>query len=97
MSQILVDCDILRRLLEKYFHLEAENRAYFFAAYRAGVQKPGLRTSFADAIAEETARQKEHSAGHRSILQRNLDARDADAFHQTLSALLPRQSDPAGQ
>lgn len=93
MPRIPIDCDLLRRIVEKYFQLEAENRAYFLAAYRAGVQKPGLRTNFADAIAEETARQKEQSAGHRSILRDSLAAQDADAVHQTLSALFPRQKD----
>ena len=93
MSQILIDCDLLQHIVEKYFQLEAENRAYFSLAFRGAVDKPGLHLQYVEAHATEAIREKEQTEGQRSILRGNLDAQDAVAVHQTLSALFPRKRD----
>jgi hypothetical protein len=93
MPDFPIDRDLFQRILERYFQLEAENRAYRSLADFGAAGKPGLRTEYAEAHSVVALHEKEQSAGHRKILRDSLDAQDAAAVHQTLSALFPRQKD----
>jgi hypothetical protein len=90
LHDIPIDRELLQRILEKHFQLEAENRAYFALAMRASVGKPSdawLR--YAEAHAAEAIREKKQSEGHRKILHDNLASRDDDGVRRLLSTLFP--------
>jgi hypothetical protein len=92
VPDILIDRGLLERIMDKYFQIEAENRAYFSLASRAAAGKPGdawLR--YAEAQKLEAAEQKKQSDGHRSILRDNLAVQDDDGVRGLLLTLFPNR------
>jgi len=89
MSQLLIDRELLQRILDSHFELEAENRAYLgFAQF--GIRKnPVAGQRYFETLAEQKAKELSQMEGHYRILKETLSGQDDDAFLASLSAKFP--------
>jgi len=91
MSQILIDREILQRLLDRHFELTAENAAYLTLMNRARMDNPEAAHRYVTLRLDETEKQLSQTQGHRNHLSQALSAEDDDAFRLALSHLCPRR------
>jgi hypothetical protein len=84
-----IDGELLERLIEKYFELRAENRAYLAMVSRASITNPTKALQYANLWKKEVAVQRAETEGHRSILRNSLDSGDFAAVQRILFALFP--------
>jgi hypothetical protein len=89
LSQILIDRDLLRRLLEQYFQWDIDNRAYRCLASRASILNPDAALQYGSLYESEVEAQRKQGAGSRRHLLDTLAAQDDDAFRKALSDSFP--------
>jgi hypothetical protein len=87
MSEILVDRNLLRRLLTDYFDIQIRDRASRALLSRGTIRNPDVGLQYGRGLQEEVARQQEQGAGFRSQLLKRLDEQDDEAFSRLLSHL----------
>ena len=86
MPQILIDRELLQRILDDYFESEADRRAHLAIAQR-GVQKhPEASHAYFEAHARECEQQLSQTEGFRDSLSDQLRTQDDDAFLAALNA-----------
>jgi hypothetical protein len=90
MSNILIDRELLQRLVDRHFELVAENAAYLNLMNRARVgNDPEVAHRYVTARLQETEKQLLQTQGLRIHLEKMLDDEDDDAFQRALSDLCP--------
>jgi hypothetical protein len=95
MSRILVDRDLLQRVLDVYFDLESENRAYFgiwqsMQLYGPSEIQAGLQKYHAQ-VQVEKAKELSGTEGVRSALREKVRAEDDASFlPKLISRFAPR-------
>ena len=89
MSQIMIDRELLQRILDVYFELEAENRAYLGVQQEAQLKTSGQPTIHYYVNAVKTKKVKELSEiqGLRLALRDMVQTKDDAVF---LAELVPK-------
>jgi len=89
VSQILIDREILRRMVEKHFELEVDNRAYRALLQRALLSNPGPAGLMDQFLHDEREKQSAQYAGSLRLLRDTQAAEDDAAFLRLLSSQFP--------
>jgi hypothetical protein len=89
MPDILIDRELLQRILDRCFELDIDNRAHRAMVSRASAKNPGMAAQYAAFVTEEIAVQQNSFEGTRRILLDSLASGDDAAFRRTLVGLFP--------
>ncbi len=89
MADFLIDRSVLRRILDRHFEAEIENRSYGTMVSRAAKTKPGPALEYARLYKEAIAAHKTQFEGTRRSLEENLAAGDDVAVQRALADLFP--------
>ena len=84
MSRISIDRELLQDLLDAYFYMAAENRAYLGMAQSANLKHPAMGRQYFDQHERETEKELSQTEGERNGLIDLLLAQDDDAFLSVL-------------
>jgi hypothetical protein len=87
VAQILVDRDVLQRLLDEYFELAIEARAFRTLRNRSAARNLPLALEFEKAREGEEDTQRAQLDGVQRILRDSLASGDDTVFQTTLSSL----------
>jgi len=89
VSDILIDREILRSLVEKYFLHKAQATAYRAVFARISLDIPELAATYGAAQEGELARQLEETKGLRSLLEDAFDSKADDKVRVLLRSQFP--------
>jgi hypothetical protein len=91
MADFLIERSLFRRILDRYFEAEIENRAYGSMMALAAKTKPGPALEYARLYREAIALQKTQFEETRQTLADKLAAEDDAGIQRALAALFPRR------
>ena len=91
MSQILIDRDLLQRILDAYFDAETDRRAHFGIAHRGQLLHPENGRRYFDAHALELEKERSESQYQQNSLHDQLQTQDDAAFLAELEATFPQK------
>jgi hypothetical protein len=89
MSQILIDRDLLQRMLDRFFELDADVRAHRWIVTQAGVKNPSVWARYGDEHQKRAAEELAQMGGLPERLRETLVSEDDDAFRRTLYDQFP--------
>lgn len=91
MASVLIERELLQRILDRCHELDIDSRAHRAMVSRASAsaKNPGMATLYSDLVTQEIAAQRIASEGSRRILADTVASGDDAAVHKTLSGLFP--------
>jgi hypothetical protein len=92
MADIPIDRNLFQRILNRYFELEIENRAYGAMVTQAAITKPVAALEYARLYREAIPTCKAQFESSRRTLAAKLDAGDDAAAQRELADLFPPRS-----
>lgn len=91
MSQILIDRDVLQRLLDEHLELEIEARSFRTLRNRSAWKNLPLVLQFEEARAAEKSAQRVQIQGTYRIMKDCLADGDDNSFQTALASLFPHR------
>ncbi|MGA8911078.1 MAG: hypothetical protein WB524_25955 [Acidobacteriaceae bacterium] len=89
MSQVLIDGELVWRIMEAHFELDADNRAYRKLASKASMTNFPAAQRFVEHQAAEAKKELSHFANHLKTLRSCLDSEDDAGVQSFLRSHFP--------